>query len=131
MNFKLWLENFDAESRIELTCIDLPDNADETEQCRYEETMAMYERAKQVANRFRITYNIQPISSVEPGHTYGDAYIYPTLESLIPVLDALDAEDIDYDNIDLPKKVPNQMVAQLLQRYPRGMGISVNVGDYP
>ena len=44
---------------IELTCVDLPEEPDEDEVERTEETLAMWRRAKKIADRFGVRTNFR------------------------------------------------------------------------
>jgi len=118
------------ESRIEITCVLLPDKPDKTEVERTDETRAMWRRAQQVAGRFKISSRFEERHDAGDACTYGDAYLYPSLRRLVPVLDALDKARVGYDNIDLPVRAPRGLVRGLRSRYPRGTGVMVNEGEF-
>jgi hypothetical protein len=107
------------ETRIELLC-----GRNET----IAATESMYERAQTVAERFNAdTYFDHAWDS---GDEFCDGYVYPRLEKLEQVLDALDQAEVEYDNIDLPSTVnENSSIYQRLRkRYP--VGVSVNLNGY-
>ena len=114
------------EATIELTCVMLPDDPDETEIERTEDTRAMWRKAKKIAEKFGARVNFSEHQDFKEACLYGDAYVYPSLDVLEEMLDAFDKSDVEYDNIDLPANASKNLVARLKKRYPRWSGVSVN-----
>jgi hypothetical protein len=113
------------ESRIELTCIAFPDDHDQIDTERKEETLAQWEKATDIAHRFAIHGRTE--DHREGDTEYGDAYLYPSLETLEQVLTSLEQAGVGFDNIDLPNYAPTDLIARLQQKY----GVMVNEGEYP
>lgn len=91
-------------------------------------TEAMYNRAEKIAAKFGIrTYYDR---TWDHGTEFCDGYIYPTSANILQVLDELDAAEVDFDNIDLPRILEeSELHRQLMQRFLQGQcGVYVNVG---
>lgn len=116
-----------SEARIELTCLMLPDEPEDVEVERYDETKSMWARAKRIAKKYEATTNFGEHYDFGEACVYGDAYVYPSLDVLEAILDEFDAASVAYDNIDLPD-IHGAMLEAMLERYPRGSGVKVNLG---
>lgn len=116
----------DSFATIELTCVMLPDDPDETDIERTENTRAMWRTAKRIAERFGTRVNFSEHQDFKEACLFGDAYVYPALGVLEEILDAFDKSDVEYDNIDLPAGTPKTLTLRLKKRYVRGSGVRVN-----
>lgn len=116
------------QSRIELVCVLLPNQATRAEIRRYQATKHAWSRAADIAHRAKIQSRFaeQP----DRGCTIGDGYLYPPLSLLEQILSMLEAADVPFDNVDLPDDAPAALVRRLERRFPRGAGVMVNPGEY-
>lgn len=115
-------------ARIELTCVQLPDEPTDAEIDRTEDTRSMWQRAEKIADRMGIRARFSEHQDYGEACLFGDAYIYPPLDDLERLLDAFDKANVEYDNIDLPKRAPKELVARLKRRYSRRRDVAVNEG---
>jgi hypothetical protein len=110
---------------VELTCVMEPDD-DEVAACRSDETRAMYQRAAVIVEHYggRVDHNWH----YDWGERtrYEDAYARVPMNALIHVLRAFDDSSVGYDNIDLPRGTPADLIALLHQMYPPNMGVWIN-----
>jgi hypothetical protein len=113
---------------VELTCVQLPDEPTDAEIERTEDTRAMWQRAKTIADRFKASTRFAEHQDYGEACLFGDGYVYPSLDALEKMLDAFDKADIEYDNIDLPKGAPKDLVARLKKRYSLRRDVQVNEG---
>lgn len=87
-----------------------------------------YRKANQIAMRFNINTYFEVHE--EKGVTYADGYLYPHSGNVIDVLKYLDLNGVEYDNIDIPEVARgSELHMELLNRYPRWRGVSVNPGE--
>ena len=121
-------ERSELEARIELTCVQLPDDPTEEEVERTIATRSMWQRAQDIADRMGGWTNFSEHRDEREACLFGDAYVYLPLRVLEPMLDAFDRERVEYDNIDLPSDASKSLVARLRSRFPRESVVDVNVG---
>ena len=108
--------------RIELWC-----GSDETP-----DGLRLAEERYRKADRVAMRFNINTYFDVheEKGVTYADGYLYPHSGNVIDVLKHLDLNEVEYDNIDIPEVLKgSKLHMELIGRYPRVMGVSVNLGE--
>lgn len=115
----------DEEARVELLCMNLPEDATDAEVHTAEQTREMWAHAEMIARHHH--GDVQMSEHEDRGMLYGDAYAFISLRTLELVLDAFDDAGIVYDYVDLPKRAPKVLVKRIQRRY-QGSGVRVTVG---
>ena len=91
------------EATIELKCIQLPDDPDEVEVTRTEETRAQRELARDIAERHGARHNFTEHYDFGESCLYGDGYLYVPVDRVEAVATELADEEIEFDHIDFPR----------------------------
>ena len=113
----------DYVTRIELYC-----GSSQNKSCSIAKRKNMYDRAKEVADRYNTDTYFDEIE--EHGVTYVDGYVYPCSKDLLKILDELDKAKVEYDNIDIPDKLDGSALhKKLLKKFGLHRGVEINPGE--
>jgi sugar phosphate isomerase/epimerase len=102
-------------ARVELLCGLVENENDPEEIARWEETQAERKRADAIADTLGVRA-ILDMPSVQHGVYHNDAYLYPTVDKLEPLLDALQQAGVEYHEVDLPDDMPDDAADALRER---------------
>lgn len=103
--------------RIELECIELPHQPSEYERAREEATREARLRTAELLRYLGVGWREEEHDD-RVAHR-GDAYVYPPINRVEETLDALDANNINFDYVDLPHAASAALEQRLVQRLGR------------